>query len=222
MAPVFTCEPTTVEVSLSRRPRINDYRITSSHTLINQPTWRQLIQRKCDSCSPVETIQEEEGPLKPTSKCLWGSGSGAKQLHMYDLTRLFFHFASNKCARRFEVVAAARHLTETSADCSDKDELHRGPRNTEGDHRDSVGELHKGQPDTLMIIILIVISRRAGSCFSLCGCLQRASVSLSRHCFSPLEPRSFLSVQGDSHMSLFEGNCFKRLGQEKKMSNDSS
>lgn len=52
-----------------------------------------------------------------------------------------FYFASNKCARCFEVVAAARHLTETSADCSDKDALQWHPRNTEEDHGDSVGEL---------------------------------------------------------------------------------
>lgn len=73
-----------------------------------------------------------------------------------------------------------------------------------------------GQPVTLVIILMTVISQRAGSCLSLCGCLQRASVPLSCHCFSPLLTRSFLSVQGDSDMSLFEGNCVKHLGQEKK------
>lgn len=89
MAPVLTCEQITVEVSLSRRPRTNDYRITPSHTPINQPTWRRLIRRKRDSCSPVGTVQEEEGPLTPTSKCLWGSGSGVKELQMHDPTRVF-------------------------------------------------------------------------------------------------------------------------------------
>lgn len=182
MAPVFTCEQIAVEASLSRRPRTSDYRITSSHTLINQPTWRQLIQRRCDSCSPLGTIQEEEGPLTPTSKCrrlrIWCKRTTDVRSNMG------VYFPSNKCAQRLEVVTAARLFTVTSGDCSDKDELQRHPRSTEEDHRDSVAEL-KTACQWLSSSSSSSV-RKFSSSFCLCDCLRRVSVSLSHHHFSPL------------------------------------
>lgn len=158
MAPVFTCEQITVEVSLSRRPRTSDYRIISSHTLINQPTWRQLIQSKCDSCSRAGTIQEEEGPPHTSLKVsvrlrVWCSRTTDVR------SNAGVYFMSNKCAQSFEVVTVARIFTEIPGDRSDKDELQWRPRNTEEDHRHSVAEL----PVTLVIII----SQRADSSSSL-------------------------------------------------------
>lgn len=62
-----------------------------SCTLINQPTWRQLIQRKCDSCSPEGMVHKDDGPPSHHPQSVWEAQDPVKNYRCKILLGCLWH-----------------------------------------------------------------------------------------------------------------------------------
>lgn len=125
------------------------------------------------------------------------------------------YFTSNKCAQRFEVVAAATLFIEISGDCSDKEELQQRAQKAEQAHRHSVAELKAAcRWLSWSSSSSSPVMEQAHPSVTVTACREPSRRIIVSSLFQATSSRSFLSVRGDSQVSPFEGTCFKHLGQE--------